>query len=47
MKKAINYFLGVHDFRNFCKIDVLNTTNYERTIFKIEIETADEKMYGK
>ena len=46
MKKACGFFKGLHDFRNFCKIDVLNTTNYERTIFEIEIEQADKKVFS-
>ncbi|KAL4469487.1 hypothetical protein ABPG74_004740 [Tetrahymena malaccensis] len=38
MKEAANLFLGEHDFRNFCKIDVLQTINYVRIIYQLDIE---------
>lgn len=38
MRKAIDYFKGTHDFRNFCKLDKSKlTTNYIRTIDSVEI----------
>lgn len=33
MKEAIKYFEGTHNFINFCKINLANTVNFERTIF--------------
>lgn len=38
MRDASKYFLGLHNFVNFCKIDVLQTTNYDREIREINIE---------
>ena len=38
IKNASNYLLGEHDFKNFCKMDVLNTTNHVRTIKEITLE---------
>lgn len=39
MKEAAQYYVGLHDFRNFCKIDPSKQiTNFERRIFKAEIE---------
>jgi tRNA pseudouridine38/39 synthase len=38
MKEAASYFLGVHDFRNFCKVDgSKQLTNFERNIFYADI----------
>jgi tRNA pseudouridine(38-40) synthase len=38
MQKAASYFLGEHDFRNFCKLDIANVTNFRREIFSAEIK---------
>lgn len=38
IKNASKYLLGEHDFKNFCKMDVLNTTNHVRTIKEITLE---------
>lgn len=38
MRKAARYFLGEHDFRNFCKLDVQKQiTNFRRRIDKADI----------
>ncbi|KAI9029109.1 pseudouridine synthase, partial [Phycomyces nitens] len=38
MKEAALYFVGTHDFRNFCKLDPSkNITNYHRTIVSLDI----------
>ena len=37
MQKACKLYIGLHDFRNFCKMDVINVTNYSREIFSSEI----------
>ncbi|RUS20895.1 pseudouridine synthase [Endogone sp. FLAS-F59071] len=38
MRQAAAYFLGSHNFRNFCKLDPSkNITNYERTIAQLDI----------
>ena len=42
MKVAIKKFEGLHDFRNFCKVDPCKqTTNFERRIFHADIEDVD------
>jgi tRNA pseudouridine38/39 synthase len=33
--------LGEHDFRNFCKLNLLATTNHVRTILEVDIQKAD------
>ena len=39
MKEAAGYFVGLHDFRNFCKIDpVRQITNFKRRILYAGIE---------
>lgn len=38
MSQGASYFLGEHDFRNFCKVDPSKQiTNFKRTIMKAEI----------
>lgn len=38
MEEASKYFIGAHDFRNICKMNVKNSvTNYERTILDVDI----------
>ncbi|KAL4487859.1 hypothetical protein ABPG72_022719 [Tetrahymena utriculariae] len=44
MKDAANLFLGEHDFRNFCKIDVLQTINYVRIIYQLDIEEVQSNF---
>ncbi|KAG4301598.1 hypothetical protein PCANB_001685 [Pneumocystis canis] len=42
MSKAASYFIGEHDFRNFCKLNPSKqTTNFRRTIIKSEIKKSD------
>ncbi|KAF1951608.1 pseudouridylate synthase 3 [Byssothecium circinans] len=39
MKEACNHLIGLHDFRNFCKIDASKQlTNFKRRIFHADIE---------
>lgn len=38
VKEAAKLFPGEHDFRNYCKIDVLQTMVYTRKIFSLDIE---------
>lgn len=45
MKQASKDLIGTHDFRNFCKLNVLATTNYTRTISNVEILEADDVVY--
>jgi tRNA pseudouridine38/39 synthase len=33
MRKALQYLIGEHDFRNLCKLDVSNVSNFRREIF--------------
>ena len=41
MRTAGMDLVGVHDFRNFCKLNVLNTTNYEREIMDVKVEKCE------
>ncbi|ODQ64774.1 tRNA pseudouridine synthase, partial [Nadsonia fulvescens var. elongata DSM 6958] len=42
MREAASYYLGLNDFRNFCKVDVSKQiTNFCRTILKSEIHCLD------
>ena len=42
MREAAALFLGDHDFRNFCKMDIAGgVTNYRRKILTISIDAAD------
>ena len=42
MKEAVAYFVGLHDFRNFCKIDsAKQITNFKRRIYHASIEEED------
>ncbi|KTW25678.1 tRNA pseudouridine(38-40) synthase [Pneumocystis carinii B80] len=50
MSKAASYFVGEHDFRNFCKLDSSKSIkNFTRTIIKSEIskynEEEDDSLY--
>lgn len=42
MRTACSYLEGEHDFRNFCKLNVLATTNYVRTLHTVAIEKNDD-----
>jgi tRNA pseudouridine38/39 synthase len=37
MKIAANYLIGSHDFRNICKLDIANVTNFVREIYYADI----------
>lgn len=44
MKKASAYLLGVHDFRNLCKMDVGNgVVEFTRNIQKLEISSCESE----
>ena len=46
MQKAATYFLGEHDFRNFCKLDVQKQIqNFTRRILKADIVQYDGKQH--
>lgn len=40
MQEAAQHFIGEHDFRNFCKMDIENVTNFRRTIMSVSIEAG-------
>ena len=42
MRHAIKMLQGTHDFRNFCKMDVLQVSNFTRTIHKANIVVMDD-----
>jgi len=44
MQEAAKLFLGEHDFRNFCKMDAENVSNYHRCILHISISPYDENL---
>ncbi|KAI9934313.1 hypothetical protein MW887_005387 [Aspergillus wentii] len=45
MREAAKYFEGVHDFRNFCKVDTSKQIeNFERIIARADIEVVDPKI---
>lgn len=41
MSAAAQQFLGQHDFRNLCKIDTPNVSNFERSVARAAIATLD------
>jgi tRNA pseudouridine38/39 synthase len=43
LKTAIKDFEGTHNFINYCKINVTNTVNFERTIFSAEVVKAPQE----
>ncbi|KAL4809980.1 pseudouridylate synthase 3 [Aspergillus unguis] len=44
MREAAKYFEGVHDFRNFCKVDTSKQIeNFQRIIYKADIELLDPR----
>jgi len=46
MRKAAKYFEGVHDFRNFCRVDTSKQIdNFERIIYHADIELVDPKSH--
>ncbi|KAI7898233.1 pseudouridine synthase, partial [Cokeromyces recurvatus] len=43
MRRAADYCVGLHDFRNFCKLDpAKNITSYERRILSFDINPVQE-----
>ena len=49
MLAAAKSFIGVHDFRNFCKLDAPNVTNFEREVLFVNLvcyrESPDDKTH--
>ncbi|RDW86887.1 pseudouridine synthase DEG1 [Aspergillus mulundensis] len=44
MREAAKHFEGVHDFRNFCKVDTSKQIeNFERIIYRADIEMLDPR----
>ncbi|CAD6211361.1 unnamed protein product [Miscanthus lutarioriparius] len=43
MQKAASKFIGEHDFRNFCKMDAANVSNYRRRITEFTISACDRR----
>lgn len=45
MREAAHKFIGLHDFRNFCKVDPSKQiANFERRIFHADIEKIDSQQ---
>ena len=45
MQQAATYLLGNHDFRNLCKMDIANVTNFRRDIYSAEIKKFEPNRY--
>jgi tRNA pseudouridine38/39 synthase len=46
MREGAKHFVGVHDFRNFCRVDTSKQiTNFERIIYHADIELVDPKTH--
>lgn len=46
MRRAAEYMIGTHDFRNFCRLDPSkNITNYERQILALDIKPVVGDFY--
>ncbi len=44
MRQGARHFVGLHDFRNFCKVDASKQlTTFERRVFHTDIEAVDPK----
>ncbi|EPY26397.1 tRNA pseudouridine synthase 3 [Angomonas deanei] len=41
MQQAAQYFLGEQNFRNFCCMDVINVSNYYRTVYEVGIYPSE------
>lgn len=41
MRQAATHLLGKHDFRNFCKMDIANVSNFVREIYDVDITRAN------
>jgi len=44
MQKAASKFVGEHDFRNFCKMDAANVSNYRRRITEFTISACGKRL---
>ena len=42
MQKCCQKFLGVHNFQNFCKMNLDQTSNHEREILDVRIDPIDD-----
>ncbi|CAE7286553.1 PUS3 [Symbiodinium natans] len=42
MQEAAAHFVGEHDFRNFCKMDVENITNYRRRVLSVSVRLVSD-----
>lgn len=40
MRQAARFLVGTHNFRNFCKLDVVNVDNFVREILSVEIVSS-------
>ncbi|KPA83174.1 putative pseudouridine synthase A-like protein [Leptomonas pyrrhocoris] len=40
MQQAAAHLIGTHNFRNFCKMDVVNVSNFTRTVLTAEVCTS-------
>ena len=38
MREAAQFFVGTHDFRNFCKMDITKVSHFTRTVTSMVIE---------
>ncbi|KAG5498656.1 hypothetical protein JKF63_02942 [Porcisia hertigi] len=41
MREAAAFFLGTHNFRNFCKMDVVNVSNFMRTVLSVGVHPSE------
>ena len=44
MRKACSYLVGKHNFRNFCKLDVTNVSNFVREVHVADIVTPQSSL---
>jgi tRNA pseudouridine38/39 synthase len=44
MQRAASKFVGEHDFRNFCKMDAANVSNYRRRITEFTISACGKRL---
>ncbi|KPI90373.1 putative pseudouridine synthase A-like protein [Leptomonas seymouri] len=42
MQEAAAHFIGTHNFRNFCKMDVVNVHNFTRNVLSVGIYPSNE-----
>eukprot|EP00002_Diphylleia_rotans_P017375 TRINITY_DN3372_c0_g1_i2.p1 TRINITY_DN3372_c0_g1~~TRINITY_DN3372_c0_g1_i2.p1 ORF type:complete len:447 (-),score=103.21 TRINITY_DN3372_c0_g1_i2:41-1381(-) len=43
MVEASKFLVGEHDFRNFCKMDYMNVSNFKRRVLSVQIVECPEK----